>query len=132
MSSPKASITSSPSAFSTFMSNPLKLAKSQQQKPVKKEVPAVPQRKCIPCSPKLSERYKEKVESLTVPPVIQKSQFKVNLKSVAPTKEDHSLGRTPSLKADATPSTDFVERRASLKAVTSPYKSLQVTTPTKV
>ena len=131
ISSPKPSITSSPSAFSTFMTNPLKLAKSQQQKPAKKEVPAVPQRKSIPCSPKLSERYKEKVESFTVPPVIHQSPFKVNLKSAAPSKEDFSSGRTTSVKADATPSTDFVERRASLKAVTSPYKSLQVTTPTK-
>ena len=127
---PVRSLSRTPLSFSTFLSNPLKEAKSESEEPVstKKEAPEIPQRKLIPCSPKLTERYKEKIDTLgeLQTALNKRSPMKFN----SPMHQNSSNAdinqkRSSSLKLNASPKPDFLERRNSLKAVTSPYKAIK-------
>jgi len=113
---PAPNLTRTPSTFSTFLRNPP--AKTEEQNQTKKEAPIVPQRKIIQCSPKLLERYEEKPKLNALPSKILQS-------SVSPSKPEFHERKFASLKVRVTPKPDFVERRNSLKAVTSPYKPLK-------
>jgi len=108
----------SSSTFSTFLSNPP--AKTEEKNHTKKEAPVVPQRKIIPRSPKLLERYEEKLNAEP-----KTSPSKSLQRSVSPSKPEFNDRKFASLKVRVTPKPDFVERRNSLKAVTSPYKPLK-------
>merc|ERR1712179_822023 len=123
---PEKSLSRTPLSFSTFLSNPLKEAKSEEPVSTKKEAPEVPQRKLIPCSPKLADRYKEKIDTLggeLQTALCKRSPIKFN----SPMRQNSSNAdinqRRSSMKLDASPKADFLERRNSLKAVTSPYKA---------
>merc|ERR1719233_2089057 len=125
---PVRSLSRTPLSFSTFLSNPLKEAKSEEPVSTKKEAPEVPQRKLIPCSPKLADRYKEKIDSLgeLQTALNKRSPMKFN----SPMHQNSSNAdinqkRSSSLKLNASPKPDFLERRNSLKAVTSPYKAIK-------
>merc|ERR1719435_912174 len=124
---PVKSLSRTPLSFSTFLSNPLKETKSEEQVSAKKEAPEVPQRKLIPCSPKLADRYKEKIDTLGE---LQKALNKRSpMKFNSPIHQNSSNAditqkRSSSLKLNASPKPDFLERRNSLKAVTSPYKAI--------
>merc|ERR1719233_2742117 len=125
---PVKSLSRTPHSFSTFLSNPLKEAKSEEPASTKKEAPEVSQRKLIPCSPKLADRYKEKIDSLgeLQTALNKKSPMKFN----SPMHQNSSNAdinqkRSSSLKLNASPKPDFLERRNTLKAVTSPYKAIK-------
>jgi len=126
---PVQSLSRTPLSFSTFLSNPLKEAKSEEPVSIKKEAPEVPQRKLIPCSPKLADRYKEKVDTLggeLQTALCKRSPMKFNSpKRQNSSNADINPRRSSSMKLDASPKADFLERRNSLKAVTSPYKAVK-------
>ena len=143
---PATSLVKPSSAFSTFLSNPLKFTKAQDTKYAKKESPAVPKRNLIPSSPKVSPRHKVETEGTgnkpgcgQLIPGILKSPFHENSRPKTPpkspissSKANFSEQRSSSLKSVATSKAEITERRASLKAVATPYKSLQAAiTPLK-
>merc|ERR1712179_397101 len=123
------SLSRTPISFSTFLSNPLKEAKSEEPVSTKKEAPEAPQRKLIPCSPKLADRYKEKIETIGGELQIalsKRSPMKFNSpKRQNSSNTDINPRRSSSMKLDTSPKADFLERRNSLKAVTSPYKAVK-------
>jgi len=124
---PVKSLSRTPFSFSTFLSNPLKESKSEEPVSIKKEAPEVPQRKLIPCSPKLADRYKEKIETIggeLQTALSKRSPMKFNSpKRQNSSNADINQRRSSPMKLDASPKADFLERRNSLKAVTSPYKA---------
>merc|ERR1712179_508275 len=129
---PEKSLSRTPLSFSTFLSNPLKEAKSEEPVSTKKEAPEVPQRKLIPCSPKLADRYKEKIDTLggeLQTALSKRSPMKLNSpKRQNSSNTDISQRRSSSMRLNASPKADFLERRNSLKAVTSPYKATKDST----
>ena len=132
---PVSSLSRTPLSFSSFLSNPSKEAKSQELLSTKKETTDVPQRKLIPCSPKLADRYKEKIETLGELQTVfnKRSPMKFNIpKHQTSTTADINQGKPTSLKLNASPKPDFLERRDPLKAVGSPYKAMKDTASTTI
>jgi len=124
---PVRSLARTPLSFSTFLSDPYKknipqtISTSTGDETVEDR-----QRKRIHCSPKLSERYKEKVESDVQPVFYMRSPSKFDSpKPQISSNMDSYEKRSATLKPSSTSKPDFVDRRNSLKAVTSPYKTLQ-------
>jgi len=137
---PATSLVKPSSAFSTFLSNPLKFTKAHDTKSTKKESPAVPKRNLIPSSPKVAtEGSGIKPGCGQLIPGNLKSPFHENSRSktlpkspISSSKANFREQRSSSLKSVATSKTQITERRASLKVVASPYKSLQAAiTPLK-
>ena len=132
---PVSSLSRTPLSFSSFLSNPSKEAKSQELLSTKKETTDVPQRKLIPCSPKLADRYKEKIETLGELQTVfnKRSPMKFNIpKHQTSTTADINQGKPTSFKLNASPKPDFLERRDPLKAVGSPYKAMKDTASTTI
>jgi len=134
---PATSLVKPSSSFSTFLSNPLKFTKAQETKS-KKELPTVPKRNFIPSSPKVSPRHKvgtgctDSGQLIPGSPFHESSSSKTPSKSPSISSKNFNGQRSSSLKSVATSNADITDRRASLKAVSTPYKSLQAAvTPLK-